>query len=75
MELIQVKHYLNALVYFEDRQINFSKDSTNEYILTACILRKDKQGRFYYQAELKDLKANSVCIVPLEKVKVTTFSN
>lgn len=42
-----------------------------KYILTAVIKRKHhKEAKFYYQAELKDMKAaHSVLIVPLEKVE------
>lgn len=44
-----------------------------DFILTACILRKDKNNRFYYQAELKDSGCkNSVLIVAPEKVKKDT---
>ena len=39
-----------------------------EYRFTACILRK--AGELWkYSAELKDSKANSVVIVPLEEVQ------
>ena len=41
------------------------------YILNACILRKNKNG-WFYQAELKDLFANSVVITSLEKVEEIT---
>ena len=37
-------------------------------ILSACILRV-KDGKYYYQAELKDKTDNSIVIVPLEKVE------
>lgn len=30
-----------------------------EYILTGCIIRRSITGKFYYQAEIKDLNANS----------------
>lgn len=43
----------------------------NSYILTGCTLRKNSDGQFPYQAELKDINCNSVIIVPIEKVKVT----
>lgn len=39
-----------------------------EYRFTACILRK--AGELWkYSAELKDVKANSVVIVPLQEVQ------
>ena len=40
----------------------------SEYYLSAYILRKIK-GKLYHQAELIDLKANAVYIVPLAKVE------
>ena len=41
----------------------------NTYILTACILRKNTQGQYHYQAELHELKANCVHIVALDNVE------
>ncbi len=50
-------------------QINFDGCSIKDFIFTACILRKKKNGPLYYQAELMDTGCkNSVIIVPLEKV-------
>lgn len=71
MELKDVKSRINKPVYFDDGQINLRGESINEYIFSGCTLRKNSKGRFFYQAELKELKRNSVLIVPLEKVKVT----
>lgn len=49
---------------------NKVKHGGNTYILTACILRKNPDdGKYYYQAELKELKANCVLIVELDKVE------
>lgn len=45
------------------------KHGDHAYILTACILRKNPQGQYYYQAELHELKANCVHIVALDKVE------
>ena len=39
------------------------------YILTACILRKNPEEQYIYQAELHELEANCVLIVSLDKVK------
>ena len=40
-----------------------------DFSLTTCILRKRKNGPFYYQAGLTDAECkNLVIIVPLEKV-------
>ena len=33
-----------------------------EYILTVCIIRRGITGKFYYQAEIKDLNANSALL-------------
>lgn len=33
-----------------------------EYILTGCIIRRSITGKFYYQAEIKDLNANSALL-------------
>ena len=41
----------------------------SEYYLSAYILRKIK-GKLYHQAELVDLKANAVYIVPLAKEEI-----
>ncbi len=38
------------------------------YKFISAIIKKDKQGEIYYLAELKDLNANSICIVKLEDV-------
>jgi len=45
------------------------KYDKHEYILNACILRRRENGQYYYQAELKELKANCVLIVSLDKVE------
>lgn len=57
MRLQEVREQLNRLVEYRG----------DRYQLTACILRK--VGKLWkYSAELKDVKANSVVIVPLEEV-------
>ena len=33
-----------------------------KYILTGCIIRQGITGKFYYQAEIKDLNANSALL-------------
>ncbi len=71
MELKQVKSMIGKIVYYDNQQLNMSGNSVNDYILSGCILRKKSNGKFYYQAELKDLNINSLIIVPLEKVKIT----
>ena len=57
MRLQEVREQLNQPVEYRG----------TEYQFTACILRK--AGELWkYSAELKDSKANSVVIVPLEEV-------
>ena len=57
MRLQDVREQLNRPVEYQG----------TEYQFTACILRK--AGELWkYSAELKDVKANSVVIVPLEEV-------
>ena len=71
MQLKQVKAFMNKVVYYDTGQMNIEGCSIQEFILTACVLRHDKKGGFYYQAELKDAVCkNSVIIVPLEKVLI-----
>jgi hypothetical protein len=38
------------------------------YTLTGSIIRKDSQGKLYYQAEILDKNKNSICIVRLEDI-------
>lgn len=40
-----------------------------EYQLTAGIIRKDKQGKTFYQVEILDKCKNSVCIAGLNDIK------
>ncbi|MGN0657181.1 MAG: hypothetical protein ACI4KR_10345 [Ruminiclostridium sp.] len=66
MELIDVKRNLNRRIRVKDRHID------GEYILTACIIRRNESGDFFYQAEVQDLNNHrSVCIVRLEDVSIT----
>jgi hypothetical protein len=41
----------------------------SEYTFTGSTIRKDKEGKVFYQAELLDKNNNSICIVRLEDVK------
>ena len=38
------------------------------YKFVSAIIKKNEDGSIYYLAELKDLNANSICIVKLEDV-------
>ena len=69
MDIKLVKNLLGKTVYYDTGQINFDGCSIKDFIFTACILRKKKNGQLYYQAELMDaVGKNSIIIVPLEKV-------
>ena len=64
MDIKNVKKNLNRKVQYTD---SYGKKS--EYILTACILKKNKKtNKYYYLAELQDLKVNSVMIVGLDDI-------
>ena len=58
MRLQEVREQLNRPVEYRGSRYQFA----------ACILRKAGQ-LWKYSAELKDVKANSVVIVPLEEVQ------
>lgn len=70
MELAKVKSTLGKSVFYDTGQFNFEGCSIKEFVFAACIFRADKNGKKFYQAELKELKCNSILIVPLEKVKL-----
>lgn len=47
---------------------NFVSYKGTLYKFVSAIIKKDKQGEIYYLAEIKDLNANSICIVKLEAI-------
>ena len=57
MELKEVKSNLNKLVI----------NNNTKYQLTGCTLRLNEKG-YFYQAELKDLKCNSLIICKLNDI-------
>ena len=63
MDIADVKKNLNKIVLYANRDMQSSP-----YVFTGCILRREKNN-FYYQAELKDTKANSILIVELEAIR------
>lgn len=66
MKITEVKTYLNKSVRFISKKLNID----NYYLLTACILRQNSKGEYYYLAELTDIKQkNSVIIVNLDEIK------
>jgi hypothetical protein len=60
MEVKEIVPNLNRAVIFNG----------SEYKLTGSIIRKNEQGKIFYQAELLDKNKNSVCIVKLEDVEI-----
>lgn len=63
MDIKKAQTILNEKVKCKDR----------EYLLTACILRKDeREKKRYFQAELHELNANCVVIVRLNDVEEVT---
>lgn len=65
MEIGEVKAALGKRVRFRDDRLFCDAD----YILTGCIIRRSERGKFYYQAEIQDLRQqNSVSIVDLDKL-------
>lgn len=58
MEIKEVKQYIDRLVSYRG----------SDYVLKAVILRK-LEGKFAYQLELKDVKANSIVIAKLSEVE------
>lgn len=59
MEISSVKSKLNSNVKYKG----------SEYLFTACILRKNKDGELFYQAEIKDTRANSVIICKMNDIE------
>ena len=65
MDISEVKQNLGHRV----RVLNERLLIDGEYILTGCIIRRSERGKFYYQAEIQDLRQqNSVSIVDLDKL-------
>lgn len=44
----------------------------SEYILTASVIRRNEQGKLFYQAELLDKNKHAVYIVRLEDIECCT---
>lgn len=40
-----------------------------EYRFSGCILRVDNEGKLYYQAELTDMRCNSLLICKMEETE------
>lgn len=59
MEIPEVKSRIGSKVVYNN----------SDYILSGCILRKNMGGELFYQAEIKDMQANSVIICRLSDIK------
>ena len=65
MDISEVKAALGKRVRYKNDRLFCDAD----YILTGCIIRRSERGKFYYQAEIQDLRQqNSVSIVDLDKL-------
>lgn len=69
VDILDVKRNLNRKVWYQDFQ---TLRNGAEMLLTGCIARKNPRGFLYYQAELKDLQANSRVITGIEKIREIT---
>lgn len=58
MEIAKVKSSLGQPVKYRE----------SDYIFSGCILRKNSDGVLTYQAEIKDVQANSIIICRLEDI-------
>lgn len=68
MELAEVKRAMNQKVLYRPAD----SESGTPYILTGCILRRRKNGAFFYQVEIMDIPTkNSVIICSLDDVHKT----
>ena len=59
MEIKEIIPNLNMPVIFNG----------STYTLTGSVVRKDSNGKLFYQAEILDKNKNSICIVKLEEIK------
>lgn len=67
MDISEVKKNLNKLVIYQPTK----ESKATDYYLTGCILRRNKETKkIFYQAEIKDINANSIMIVDLSQVTV-----
>ena len=54
MDIIEVKAALGKRVRYKNDRLFCDAD----YILTGCIIRRSERGKFYYQAEIQDLRGS-----------------
>lgn len=65
MDISRVKYNLNKAVRLTLPRHYVDKD----YILTGCIIRKNKQGKYFYQAELQEPETGSIVIAELGDIE------
>lgn len=66
MKISDVKKRLGTYVKFTSKKHHICSD----YILTGCIIRKDRDNNFYYLAELNDPKQKKcMLLVRLEEIE------
>ena len=66
IKIEEVKRRISSIVKYSN-SLYYSENV--DYLLTACILRKNDSGQFFYQAELTDVKQpKSTSIVRLEDI-------
>lgn len=66
MNIADVKGNLNKPVLY--------KEKADTYMFTGCTIRK-KEGKCYYQAELTEIKTNTLIYCKLEDIKVIENDN
>lgn len=65
MDISRVKYNLGKLV-----RLQLSRHYVNgEYLLTGCVIRKNKKNEFFYQAELTEPDSKSIVIADLGAVE------
>ncbi len=65
MDISRVKYNLNKSVRLTLPRHYVDKD----YILTGCIIRKNKHGKYFYQAELSEPVTGSIVIAELGDIE------
>ncbi|MDN5307961.1 MAG: hypothetical protein PWP16_1324 [Eubacteriaceae bacterium] len=65
MELEKVRKNLGQIVEHTDPR---NRSDKTKYKFKGCTLRRNEKG-FYYEAELLDLKANSLRVTRLEDIR------
>lgn len=62
----EIKQNLNRRVRYRSKKTGVDA----EYLFTGAIFRRNKKGRFFYQAELQDIKQqNSIIIASITEIE------